>query len=528
MTLDGFDIALQCAGISPFVYSIDDEISEQIILALEDDDGSCPVFLDYVNNFQGFCTDILGVYFWDGQGHMAALVERYPKVAIAACYGSGKTFFAACLAVWWLWTRRPCLCVSTAPTGRQVRDLLWAEMRKIHLGAKVNLGGRILLRETRIALDRRGLGFSGDKPNSVAGYHERENILFIEDESAGMKREVVQGYDGLTATSGSKWVKIGNPIAEDGPFWDCFNDDKERLIWQTYEISAYCTPNVRGKTALQIGFAPAGGLSAYVAWDVIAESIACPGLVSYPWVKERERKWGPEHPLFITKVLGQWYFKAGALSVIPLEWVKLACRRWKEYLEGGTKFPILGVDVGGGVGRDNTSCVLRDGRKASVVGRANDKDLPDQADWLDLLCRKHRVKRLCVDGTGLGKGLYDICRRLKRGGKFQNVDICLVKMGNKPTKSGEQEFDLLVDQIWWDMRRAFDPNNPDCIAINPAEEELRDQLPHRTWTIIGDGDGVIKVERKTDMAKRGLHSPDDADALAATFFEPILGRAFAA
>lgn len=524
---DGYDVLLSLTTCTPFVYGMEDNFAEQVVLALEEP-SECPVFLDFVNDFEGFCRTILGVYFWPGQGEMASLIQRNPKVAIAACYGSGKTFFAACLTLWWLWTRRPCLVVTTAPTGRQVKELLWAELRKIHLGARVNLGGRILIRETRITSDRRGLGFSGDKPNSVAGYHEKENILFVEDESAGMKREVVQGYDGLTITPGSKWLKIGNPIADSGPFWDCFNEENESLIWVNYQISAYNTPNVKGKTALQMGFAPAGGLPACLAWNAIAESVACKGLVSYPWVREREKKWGCEHPLFITKVLGKWYFKAGALSVVPAEWVALACGRNKDYLEGGSKIPILGVDVGGGVGRDNTSLMLRSGRKAKNVGRCNDKDLPDQADWIAKVSIKHRVRRICIDGTGLGKGLYDILRRLKRKGELTQVEICLVKMGNSPTKTGEEEFDLLVDQIWWAMRKAFDPKNPECIAIDPADSDLREQLPDRTWSIIGDGDGVIKIERKTDMIKRGRTSPDDADALAATFYEPTTGRAFAA
>lgn len=522
------DVWLDLASVSPFNFSIEEQLTEQLVLGLEEDSGACQIFLEYVNDFPGFCKNILGVTLWAGQMEMARLVQRFPKVAIAACYGSGKTFWAACLCIWWLWTRRPSLLVSTAPTGRQVKELLWSDIRKIHLSAKVNLGGRILIRETRIEAVRRGLGFSGDKPNSVAGYHERENVMFVEDESAGMKREVIEGYDGLTATPGSKWVKIGNTIASDGPFWDCWNDEREKLIWQTYQISAYGTPNVKGKGALQIGFAPVPGLATLAAWDVLVESVAFPGLVGYRWVLEREHKWGPDHPLFVSKVLGKWYLVAGALSVVPAEWVALAAKRNADYLEGGLKIPTLGVDVGGGVGRDHTVLYKRYGRRAKCVGKDNKKDMPDQADWIVAVCKREGIKRVCVDGTGLGKALFDILRRLKRKGELKGIELLLVKMGNKPTAKGEDEFDGLVDEIWWLMRRAFDPKGPEPLAIEPTDTDLKDELPKRTWGLIGDGDGVIKIERKEDMKKRGIPSPDNADALAATFYEPPVSRSFAA
>jgi hypothetical protein len=38
-----------------------------------------------------------------------------------------------------------------------------------------------------------------------------------------------------------------------------------------------------------------------------------------------------------------------------------------------------------------------------------------------------------------------------------------------------------------------------------------------------DSSGRLKLERKEDLKKRGLRSPDLADALALTFAEPVSG-----
>ncbi len=510
----------------PFLGSFEDDLAELFTLATKVTKNTDLLLLEYVNDFEGFCRDILGVMFWDGQRKMARLIQENPRVAIAACYGSGKTFWAACLVIWWLWTRRPCLVVTTAPTGRQVRELLWSDIRKIHLASKKALGGKILVREARISPDRRGLGFSGDKPNSVAGYHERENVLFIEDESAGMKRDVVEGFEGLTITPGSKHVKIGNPVADDGPFWDCFNDPRVKRQWATYSIGAYETPNVKGKTVLIAGLVNSG-LAAFAAWRTIRASVHTHGLVSYEWVEERHERWGPEHPLYIVRVLGRWYLQSGGKLVVPVEWVQAAVARHAEHLEGGLKIPTLGVDVGGGVGQDFTVCYKRHGRRAKFAGAWNEGEMPDQAARVGKLAAKLGCKRICVDGTGLGKGLYDNLRHLKRKGDIpSDIEIHLVKLGNKATKP--DEFDLIVDQVWWEMRRAFDPEGKEPIAIDPKDRDLIEQLPHRTWSILKDGTGAIKVERKIEMKARGCPHPDWPDALAMTFYEPPPGRAFAA
>jgi hypothetical protein len=58
----------------------------------------------------------------------------------------------------------------------------------------------------------------------------------------------------------------------------------------------------------------------------------------------------------------------------------------------------------------------------------------------------------------------------------------------------------------------------------PRSSELRDQLigPEYDYNLKGE----LQLEKKSDMKKRGLASPDIADALALTFARPVFPRAY--
>jgi hypothetical protein len=58
----------------------------------------------------------------------------------------------------------------------------------------------------------------------------------------------------------------------------------------------------------------------------------------------------------------------------------------------------------------------------------------------------------------------------------------------------------------------------------PNSAELRDQLigPEYDYNLKGE----LQLEKKSDMKKRGLASPDIADALALTFARPVFPRAY--
>lgn len=455
-------------------------------------------FQEYCNDPAGFCGDILGVALWGEQKRIAESVRDNPRTTVSACYGSGKTFLAACLVLWWCYTRRPALVVTTAPTGRQVKKLLWREIRKLWRKAKRRLPGNCLTTELRVAEDVIALGFSSDRPNSVAGLHEAENVLFIEDEAAGMPLEVVEGFDGITATEGSRHLKIGNPICKDGPFWDSHNKPGEVERWTQFSISALDTPNVAA------------------GYTVV------PGLVSREWVDDKRRKWRETSPMWWMKVLGRFWQDATD-KVVPQAWVVESLKRFQALPpdEQPAKIKRLAVDVAGG-GQDETTIYRRLDRRVKHLESLQEPDLMKQARKVVELATREGVEEIFIDATGLGQGLGNRVCELQDSGAIPDVEVhCLALQ--EAARDGDQ-YERLVDEVQFSLRAAFDPENPESAIIDPADTDLARELPLRGWAI--NDRGKIKVQSKREMRREGIPSPDHADACSMLFWDPPTAHVF--
>ncbi|MGH8505674.1 MAG: terminase, partial [Stenotrophobium sp.] len=65
-------------------------------------------------------------------------------------------------------------------------------------------------------------------------------------------------------------------------------------------------------------------------------------------------------------------------------------------------------------------------------------------------------------------------------------------------------------------------------TIPEGDNDLHSQLQDREYGyVLRDGRDAIQLESKKDMKKRGLQSPDIADALALTFAYPVQPNAYA-
>lgn len=385
------------------------------------------------------------------------------------------------------------MVITTAPTGRQVKNLLWRQVKKLLRTAKRKLPGRALQVQIEIAPDWWALGFASNNPTAVQGMHE-ENVLFLEDESAGMDDEIVEAFEGVTAGEGSRHLKIGNPTSTSGAFYECFHGEKDR--WYLIHISAVDTPNYRARK------------------EVV------PGLVSYAWVEDKRRKWKENSPHWQAKVLGRFPKVIGE-KVVPKDWIELAKLRFDQLAEelgdqADAGVRVLGVDIARS-GEDDTSFALRTGRRIRIVRRLQVPDLMEIAAEVIEAVIAHNVEVLNIDATGLGVGVYDRLHQLQEEGILSDqVELNPVVLGKETTQ--KDTFVRLVDELQWNMREMFDPNNPESVAIDPDEKDLAEQLNLRGWKL--NEKFRIKVETKAELRKRGAGSPDDADACMLACYEP--------
>ena len=90
-----------------------------------------------------FAREVLGSSWWSKQREAAEMVAWNRRVAVKSANGVGKTYLAADLALWFLYSHRPSIVLTTAPTWRQVRYMLWEEIRRRFAGARVPLQGKL-------------------------------------------------------------------------------------------------------------------------------------------------------------------------------------------------------------------------------------------------------------------------------------------------------------------------------------------------------------------------------------------------
>jgi hypothetical protein len=129
-------------------------------------------------------------------------------------------------------------------------------------------------------------------------------------------------------------------------------------------------------------------------------------------------------------------------------------------------------------------------------------------DQIISFCNQHRVSYVFVDGTGVGRGLVDHLRR-------RGLNVIDVQFASRP--------DATIDGVKWANKRAEIWGHMRAVLSYlclPNNGELRQQLTGPEYSY--NQQGAILLEAKDLMKRRGLPSPDLADALACTFASPML------
>src|ERR1700684_3334771 len=84
-------------------------------------------FAKYVRDPIGYFKEVLKVTPTDQQN---LILDALPgRVKINSGHSIGKSFVCAGILSWWYDTRNPGVIISTAPTARDITDILWTEVR---------------------------------------------------------------------------------------------------------------------------------------------------------------------------------------------------------------------------------------------------------------------------------------------------------------------------------------------------------------------------------------------------------------
>lgn len=415
------------------------------------------------------------VILWDKLLEILAAVVTHRRLIVPSGHGVGKTWLLARIALWFLYCFPPAKVITTAPTWPQVENLLWSEIRKAHADSKLALGGRILQTELKIEEDWFAVGFStrgraAEREYGTPkfqGYHS-ENLMVLLDEGPGIEPEIWISIESLIVGQNNRVIAIGNPTSPTGKFYEACKNP----LWHKIEISSFDHPNVK------------------------LDKILIPGAVTKEWIEERKQEWGEESPLWQAKVLGKFPTE-GTDTLIPLAWAE-ACVGL-DLPSSGVK--RLGIDVAR-YGSDKSAFACIFGDVLQPIETAAKKDTNWTIGRAQVLNTENSFDFIGVDDTGVGGGVTDGLRDL-------GLEVDAMVAGSAAIEN--DKFENLTAEIYWNLRMAL--KNKELSL--PNDKELINQLCSRKYSYTRKG--LIRLESKDDMKKRGLKSPDKADALAIAY-----------
>lgn len=434
----------------------------------------------YIDHPVEFAVDILNVVPDPVQAEIMNSVAHNARTTVRSGHGIGKSAVQSWLILWFLATRPFPKIPCTAPTKHQLYDILWAEVAKWLNGSKLKgviewTYERVYLKghqENWFAVPR-----TATKPDALQGFHA-DHILYIVDEASGVPDVIFAPVLGALSTADAKLLMCGNPTNLSGFFFDSHN--KNRGLYESFHVSSADSPRVDDE-----------------------------------FIRLIVEMYGKDSDVYRVRVDGE-FPKHAADSFIALDWIERCST--KSPSDEVKSVIDIGVDVARYGDDKSVICTVFDRKRQQTPEIYAHNDTMQIAGHVANMVKRYWAThpgiriRVKIDCDGLGVGVYDRLKELAlpctlrechfggRGGAINEGDP--VEMANS------------TGLMWGTLRQMIKAGEIE-LAYN---DELISQLSTRRYRI--NSDGKIELERKEDMKKRGLKSPDIGDALALAVYEP--------
>jgi hypothetical protein len=408
-----------------------------------------------------------------------ATVHQAIQVATSSGHGIGKSALVSWTIHWALSTCPDSKVVVTANTEAQLRTKTWPEVSK-WMRLAINSHWWEVTATAIFSKDKAhektwradAVPWSEHNTEAFAGLHNQgRRIVLIFDEASAIADKVWEVAEGALTDEGTEiiWAAFGNPTRNTGRFRECFGRLRHR--WITRQIDSR---TVAGTNKTQIA----------------------------KWVED----YGEDSDFVRVRVRGL-FPRAGSMQFINSDDVGEAARR-----EAVSQMPdplIMGIDVAR-FGDDQSVIVFRRGRDARTLKprKFRGTDTMTLAGVAAGLIGEMRPDAVFIDETGIGGAVVDRLRQLGHQ---------VIGVNNGAVSDVPVEGELVANkgaELWARMRQWLRTGG--AIANDP---ELMAELEGREYGF--NQHNEIRLERKEDMKKRGLSSPDNADALSLTFAYPV-------
>ena len=434
-------------------------------------------FVSFIKTYQkdpvAFVKEVLGIEpdAWQVE-FLEAIARGHRRISVRSGHGVGKSSAASWAMLWFLLTRYPVKVVVTAPTSAQLFDALFAELKRWIKDLPPALGQLLEVKQDRVELKSStteafisARTSRAEQPEALAGIHS-DNVMLVADEASGVPEQVFEAAAGSMSGHSAVTILLGNPTRSSGFFFETHN--RLRGEWWTRRVS--CADSKR---------------------------------VSAAYLAEMASRYGDESNAYRIRVLGE-FPTADDDTVIPMELLEAAQHR---DVQANPKAPVVwGVDVARFGSDSSALCKRKANMVTEPIRRWRNLDLMQltgaiKAEY-DATALDDRPTEILVDVIGLGAGVSDRLRELGLPARGINVS-------ESPAMA--EAYRNLRAELWYKAKAWLERR--DCKM--PRDEHLIGELATVRYKFLSSG--KIQIESKDDIRKRGLASPDLADAFVLTF-----------
>ncbi len=406
------------------------------------------------------------------------------RYARCSGHGIGKTAFFGMASDWGMSTKMDTKGIITAGTQNQLRTKIWPEINKWHQMSItshwfVKAATSVHSADPKHALAWRldSVPWNKSRPEAFAGLHNvKKRIMVGYDESSQIDPIIWETTLGALTDEETEifWFVFGNGTRRSGNFRECFG--KNREFWNPKQINSL---DVEG--------------------------------TNKEYLNELIKTYGRDSYIVQTRVFGN-FPPAGDAQFIPTSWVEEAKVR---ALSSHPDDPLLiGLDPARGgedffVGRARWGSDARSIKPLRLPGgdtADSMKAVIIVAEWLQRIENTYsrKIDMIFVDKIGIGGPIAN--RLAELDWPIHQVDVT--------QDATDKRFAKLGDQMWGRMRDAIQ-----YVLCLPEDPDLEEDLTNREFSYNQLNEEML--ERKKDMKARGLHSPDDGDALGLTYAVPF-------
>lgn len=424
-------------------------------------------------------------------------IRDYDQVAIRSGQGVGKTSVEAVIILWFLVCFGNAKVICTAPTKQQLNEVLWAEAAKWLVDSKI----KNILKWTKtkvymIGSEQRWFATAktATRPENMQGFHE-DNMLFVVDEASGIDDRIMEAILGTLSGANNKIIMMANPTKTSGIFYDAFH--KDRSDWKKRKVSSLDSSRTNKKN-----------------------------------IDRLIRRYGDDSDVVRVRVYGD--FPLGE----PNAWISLTAVEAAISRELPEDYSVINfklndyaipshapIDIGLDVARfgdDETVMATRIGAICLPLKSFQGQDLMktvgfaiNEANRLHDLYPDHAI-RIKLDDTGVGGGVTDRLKEIVYEDDLEWLSIYPINFASK----GNKDYDGIISMMYGKFKEEYLES-----IILPNDDDLMAQLSIRRYSLTSKG--KVLIERKKEMKKRGLPSPDRAEAVVMAFYEPpIIGVQF--